>query len=71
VYTCTHARTRRTHTHTHVQQSDEAGGVPDWLPDELVCANHVFGASMHRRRRCSVHFPSSSRRGMYLDLDVP
>ena len=29
-------------------QPDEAGGVADRLPDELVGANHVFGAPMQK-----------------------
>jgi len=47
-------------------QPDEAGGVADRLPDELVGANHVFGAPMQK-----VFSPLSFFETAYLDLDMP
>jgi len=47
-------------------QPDEAGGVADRLPDELVGANHVFGAPMQK-----VFSPLSFFEAAYLDLDMP
>jgi len=50
-------------------QPDEAGGVADRLPDELVGANHVFGAHpMHMQK---VFSPLSFFEMAYLDLDMP
>ena len=46
-------------------QPDEAGGVAD-MPDELVGANHVFGAPMQK-----VLSPLSFFEMAYLNLDMP
>jgi len=47
-------------------QPDEAGGVADRLPYELVGANHVFGAAMQK-----VFSPLFFFQMAYLDLDKP
>ena len=47
-------------------QPDEAGGVADRLPYELVGANHVFGVPMQK-----VFSPLSFFETAYLDLDMP
>ena len=49
-------------------QPDEAGGVADRLPDELVGANHVFGAPM---QKVFIFSPLSLFETAYLDLDMP
>ena len=50
-------------------QLDEAGGVADRLPDELVGANHVFGAPLMLMQK--VFSPLSFFETAYLDLDMP